>query len=212
MSCPILVDAAEPALGMLEFALYFTSTYVAVSVKCAEQDVQPVNCVCLPKTLPFSVLHGGTMNTAYDLHDDQATYLCPVCGNILPHLAAAPPFDAPCSECGAYLWCRQRSADDEIWLQAMPGRTPEPWEVQQVIRSLRKNAAGERILFDLSLLDVVSSSLIARLVTMGKDLHAADCRLVLTGLRPVVRETFDRLRLDKVFELLDNEEAPVRHS
>ena len=147
------------------------------------------------------------MNTCCDKSKKQASYQCPVCANALPHLAALPPFDAPCAECGAYLWCRQRISDNGIYLNVVPGRTPEPWEVERVVKSILQQDSAAHVVVDLSLLDVVSSSLIARLVTMSKDLHAGGAKLVLSGLRPVVRETFDRLSLGKVFDIQDNDES-----
>jgi hypothetical protein len=40
-------------------------------------------------------------------HDRNVSYHCPICRNVLPHLAALPPFDAPCFKCGSFLWCRR---------------------------------------------------------------------------------------------------------
>ncbi len=155
----------------------------------------------------FLLFGGGiAMSTRSDHSKDQTSYQCPVCANVLPHLAALPPFDAPCSECEAYLWCRQRASGKGFCLDIMPGRTPDPWEVEQVVKSILQRDAAARVVVNLSLLDVVSSSLIARLVTMSKDLHTGGARLSLVGLRPVVRETFDRLRLGKVFDILDADE------
>ena len=151
------------------------------------------------------------MNTRYWNNEDETSYQCPVCGNGLPHLAATPPFDAPCSECDSYLWCRKRTSQGDVILEAVPGRTPEPWEVDQVIKVLARENCEGRVVFDLALLDIVSSSLIARLVTLSKEVRSFGGDFYISGLRPVVRETFDRLRLDRVFDILDNEEQAVEH-
>jgi anti-anti-sigma factor len=98
----------------------------------------------------------------------------------------------------------------DVILEAMPGRTPEPWEVDQVITALARQSREGRVIFDLSLLDVVSSSLIARLVTLSKEVRSLGGEFYISGLRPVVRETFDRLRLDRVFEILDTENRTVQ--
>ena len=87
----------------------------------------------------------------------------------------------------------------------MPGRTPEPEEVAGVVTSIIQQGTAAHVVVSLALLDVVSSSLIARLITMSKNLHTGGARLSLVGLRPVVRETFDRLSLDKVFDILDTD-------
>ena len=152
------------------------------------------------------------MKTFYGKNVEETSCQCPVCGNVLPHLAALPPFDAPCSECGSYLWCRCRASGGEVVLEALPGRTPEPWEVDRVVEALARHSPEGRVVFDLSLLDIVSSSLIARLVTLSKDVRSLGGEFYLSGLRPVVRETFDRLRLDRVFEILDNNEQAVEHA
>lgn len=151
------------------------------------------------------------MNIYCGNNESETSYQCPVCSNGLPHLAALPPFDAPCSDCDAYLWCRKRICQGDVVLEAMPGRTPEPWEVDQVVTALARQSREGRVIFDLSLLDVVSSSLIARLVTLSKEVRSLGGEFYISGLRPVVRETFDRLRLDKVFAILENEECAVEH-
>ncbi len=151
------------------------------------------------------------MNTRYGNNEDETSYQCPACGNALPHLAALAPFDAPCSECDCYLWCRKRTSQGDVILEAMPGRTPEPWEVDEVIKALARQSCEGRVVFDLALLDIVSSSLIARLVTLSKEVRSFGGDFYLSGLRPVVRETFDRLQLDRVFDILDNETHAVEH-
>jgi anti-sigma B factor antagonist len=91
-------------------------------------------------------------------------------------------------------------------LEVLPQRTPEPWDVQQVIESLIRNAAAPRVVVDLSQLDTVDSSFVARLVTMNKHIRSSGGRLILCGLSPVVCEVFEHLRLDKAFEISGGEE------
>jgi len=47
---------------------------------------------------------------------------------------------------------------------------------------------------------------LAALVGMKKRLQASGCTLVLCGLRPIVREVFDRLRLTRLFDTVKSEE------
>jgi len=133
-------------------------------------------------------------------------YHCPVCGHALPHLAALPPFDAPCCECGCYLWCRQRDSAEGVVLEAVRGRAPEPWEVKRVVDSLGRHGTLDRVTLDLSQLAVINSSFLAALVGTKKRLEASGCTLFLCGLRPIVREIFDRLRLNRFFEIVKREE------
>ena len=134
------------------------------------------------------------------------SYQCPVCGNALPHFAASPPFDAPCCECGCYLWCRQRDSAEGLVLEAVSGRTPEPWEVARVVDSLGRHGTLDRVTLDLTQLEIINSSFLAALVGMKKRLQASGCTLVLCGLRPIVREVFDRLRLTRLFDVVKSEE------
>ena len=134
------------------------------------------------------------------------SYQCPVCGNALPHLAALPPFDAPCCECGSYLWCRRRDSAEGVVLEVVAGRAPEPSEVERVVDSLGRHGTLDRVTVDLSQLAVINSSFLAALVGMKKRLQASGCTLVLCGLRPIVREIFDRLRLTRLFDTVKSEE------
>ena len=133
-------------------------------------------------------------------------YQCPICGNTLPHLAALAPFDAPCSECGCYLWCRRRGSAEGMVLEAVSGRAPEPWELVKVIQALAREGPHDRVTFDLSKLEMVTSSFLATLVAMKKRLDASGCTLVLCGLTPIVAEIFDRLRLNRLFVIVPSEQ------
>ena len=132
---------------------------------------------------------------------EETSYQCPVCGYGLPYEPPVRRFDAPCTECGYHIWCRRRVPDDAAVLEVLPGRTPEPWDVEQVVETLLRQAAGTRVVVDLARLDMVDSAFVARLLAMHKRLRSAGRRLVLRGLCPVVRETFEHLRLDKAFEI-----------
>jgi anti-anti-sigma factor len=136
-------------------------------------------------------------------------YQCPVCGNALPYLAALPPFDAPCCECGCYLWCRRRDSADAVVLEAVSGRAPEPWELVKVIQSLAREGPHDRVTFDLSKLEMITSSFLATLVVMKKRLDASGCTLVLCGLNPIVAEIFDRLRLNRLFDIAPSQQCVV---
>ena len=133
-------------------------------------------------------------------------YHCPVCGNALPHLAALAPFDAPCCECGCYLWCRRRDSADGVVFEAVSGRAPEPWELEKVIQALARQGPYDRVTVDLSKLEMINSSFLATLVRMKKRLEASGCTLVLCGLNPIVAEIFDRLRLNRLFDIAPSEQ------
>ncbi len=129
-------------------------------------------------------------------------YQCPICGNTLPHLAALAPFDAPCSECGCYLWCRRRGSAEGMVLEAVSGRAPEPSELGKVVDTITREGPHVRVTVDLSKLEMVNCSFLAALVRMNKRLDASGCTLVLCGLNPNVAEIFDRLRLNRLFDIV----------
>ena len=139
-------------------------------------------------------------------NEREISYQCPVCGNALPHLAASPPFDAPCCECGSYLWCRRRDSAEGVVLEAVSGRAPEPSEVKRLVDSLGRHGTLDRVTLDLSKLHIVNSSFLAALVVMKKRLQTSGCTLFLCGLRPMVREIFGQLRFDRLFHIVKSEE------
>jgi anti-anti-sigma factor len=132
---------------------------------------------------------------------DDVSYQCPVCGKANQQEPSLPRFDAPCSGCGCHIWCRRRVSSGDTVLEVLPQRTPEPWDVEQVVDALIRHGVASRVVVDLSRLDTVDSSFVARLVSMNKHIRAAGGRFILCGLSPVVREVFQHLRLDKAFEL-----------
>ena len=137
------------------------------------------------------------------LAEVKTSYVCPVCGNALLKLAALPRFAAPCSECGSYLWCRRRSSDEGVVLEALSGRSPEVREIAMVVDSLSRDGPLDRVTLDLSELVVVHSSFLAALVAMKKRVQASGGRLYLCGLQPIVREIFDQIRFDRIFDIVD---------
>jgi anti-anti-sigma factor len=145
------------------------------------------------------------MNACEEKPAEQLAYRCPVCNHGLTYEPPVPRLDAPCSECGSHIWCRRRASTGATVLEALPGRTPEPWDVDQVVESLVGQGAADRVIVDLGRLDMVDSAFVARLLSVHKRIRASGGHLVLCGLCPVVREMFEHLRLDKAFEISDAE-------
>jgi anti-anti-sigma factor len=88
-----------------------------------------------------------------------------------------------------------------VVLEVLPDRVPEPWEVEKLVQAIEKKNAGARVVMDLSRLDLIDSSMVARFVSMNRRIRGAGGHFVLTGLCEIVREIFDHLRLDKAFEI-----------
>ncbi len=143
--------------------------------------------------------------SAATVSKDRFSFQCPVCGNGLPQLLAPPPFDAPCSECGSYLWCRRCSGTDPIRLEAMPGRSPEPIEVERVIHTIVGREEPVTVVLDLSRLEMINSSFMARLIMLNRRIRDEGGRFFLKGLQPVVQEIFDRARLHMALDVLRDE-------
>ena len=90
-----------------------------------------------------------------------------------------------------------------VILEVLPGRTPEPADVAQLVRSLRRTSQIRHVVADLSALDFVSSAFVASLIGLHRHVQAAGGRLVLRDLTPLVREELRLLRLDTLLEIAD---------
>lgn len=135
-------------------------------------------------------------------------YRCPTCDTALPFDPDVLPFGASCLACGYRLWCVKRTADGDVVLDVLPGATPDVRDIDHVAESLAHTAGTTGVRIDLSRVESVTCAFIARLVTLNKRLNAAGNRLTLCGLRPIVRETFDRLGLHRAFRIADGGSGP----
>jgi anti-anti-sigma factor len=90
-------------------------------------------------------------------------------------------------------------------LVATPGRSPEPIEVERVIRALLIEGEPLRVVLDLSQLELINSSFMARLIMMNRRIRDEGGTFFLRGLQPVVREIFDRARLDLALDVIEDE-------
>jgi len=90
-------------------------------------------------------------------------------------------------------------------LEVVPGRSPEPVEVERVVQSLLRRGKGVCVILDLSRLELINSSFMARLIMMNRRIRAEGGRFLLQGLQPVVREIFERARLGRALELVEEE-------
>ncbi|MBC8877222.1 MAG: STAS domain-containing protein [Planctomycetes bacterium] len=67
-----------------------------------------------------------------------------------------------------------------------------------------------RIVLNLSELKFASSSFIARLVSLHKMIRVAGGKLVLCELRPVMKEILNGARLNKLFDITEDEESALK--
>jgi anti-anti-sigma factor len=110
------------------------------------------------------------------------------------------------------LWCRQRASDQATVLEALAGPSPEHREIEQFVESLVQQGTIARVILDLSGLDLVTSSFMARLVTMNRLVRSQGGNFFLCGLRPHVREILERVHLHKAFDVVDSVEDAIEGS
>jgi len=82
--------------------------------------------------------------------------------------------------------------------------TPFQNTMVSVLERGRKN-----IIVDLSEVDVMNSSGLGVLILVWDRLSRENGKLVITGLRRLMKELFQRMRLDLVFTLAENEEEAL---
>jgi len=130
---------------------------------------------------------------------------CPVCNTLLPSRPNSPPFDAPCPHCGCLLWCCKKMVEGVIVLGVIPGITPDPPDITCVSDKLVGDGGIPRVIVDLSDVERISSAFAARLLSLSKRIRSAQGRFILCGLNRPVRETLHGCRLDRMFEIADDQ-------
>jgi anti-anti-sigma factor len=105
------------------------------------------------------------------------------------------------------LWCCSRTVDDLIVLEVIPDTTPTCEDIQRLSDTLVASGSVLNVLVDLSDVEFVNSSFIARLLALNKQLRGTDGKLILSGLRLLVREIFCTLRLDTFLDIPEDKEC-----
>lgn len=73
--------------------------------------------------------------------------------------------------------------------------------IQQQLNNLLDEDAGQRVVVDLSRVEIMSSAMLSVLVQAYRHLAESSGRLVLCGLKPPVVKVFEITRLDQLFRL-----------
>jgi anti-anti-sigma factor len=105
------------------------------------------------------------------------------------------------------LWCCSRTVDNSIVIDVVSGITPTHEDIQRLCDTLFDSGSVPNVVVDLSDVEFVSSSFLARLVALNKRIRAADRKLILCGLRPVVREIFRVSRLDTILDIAEDKDT-----
>lgn len=97
-----------------------------------------------------------------------------------------------------------------VVLDVLRGRTPKHEDVERLTESLVCLDGVPNVVIDLSDLDFVNSSFMARLIAFYKRIGTANGKLILRGLQhPSVRGVFSHIRLDSVFDISDDEDTAL---
>ena len=81
--------------------------------------------------------------------------------------------------------------------------------IQQQLNNLLDEDAGQRVVVDLSRVEIMSSAMLSVLVQAYRHLAESSGRLVLCGLKPPVAKVFEITRLDQLFRLEDDVAAAL---
>lgn len=117
--------------------------------------------------------------------------------------------DARCPKCDTLLWFRHREMGDIAVLSVVPETRAESMDVMRVGKVLLDSSESTKVVINLEGVKFISSSFIAGLIACHRRFQAAERRFVLCGVHPVVMEGFVGARLDKVFEIFEDEKAAL---
>jgi anti-anti-sigma regulatory factor len=142
---------------------------------------------------------------------EYAVTCCPNCSCPVPFWQRVTNADPHCPQCGFLLWCRKRTVNDVVVLDATPGRTPGVEDIESLCNSIVWPNHIPRVLVNLGDLEHVTSGFLAGLITLGRYLNNAGGALVLCSLCPLVRTVFHRTHVDTLFAISrDEEEGLIR--
>ncbi len=131
---------------------------------------------------------------------------CPVCGETVIVGPLQMPGEASCTKCGHVLWFHTRVVDGVTIIDAISGKVAINQEIEKVSRLLIQEGSTPRVVMNLVDVQFVSSSFIAGLVALHKRLRNAQGKMVLCELSPVVWETLQGAKLDKLLNIADSEQ------
>ncbi len=78
-------------------------------------------------------------------------------------------------------------------------------ELGQELFALAASAACEKLLLNFSYVEFLSSSALGKLITLDKKIKAAGGALKLSNIRPEIYEVFTITKLDRLFDIRDDE-------
>lgn len=104
--------------------------------------------------------------------DRGVVFRCPICdARLSARLTSSREFH-PCPDYGYILWCFKRIADGVTVLDVVPERTPEDADGVRMGGALVGSGGAARVVVDLSRLNSISSPLLAKLITLDRQMEA----------------------------------------
>ncbi len=83
-------------------------------------------------------------------------------------------------------------------------------EIGEELHSLLTDHGQKRILLDFSHVQYLSSSMLGQLARLARNVESARGQLKITGLGPVLRDTFRIGHLEPLFEIFDDQAAALK--
>jgi anti-anti-sigma factor len=134
---------------------------------------------------------------------------CPACGETVAIEPLQSPGEALCAKCGFVLWYRKRTVDDVTMIDAITGKVALSQEIDKISRVLIREGTVPQVVINLAGVQLVTSSFIAGLVALHKRACTAGGKMVVCQMSPVVRETLQGAKLDKLLNLADSEQEAL---
>lgn len=83
-------------------------------------------------------------------------------------------------------------------------------KLEQEVTAVIDKSEEDRVVFDFSAVQFMSSSMLGKLVALSKKLKGFKAKLKLAGLSDDIREVFKITRLEKVFDIEPDAAAAVK--
>jgi anti-sigma B factor antagonist len=83
-------------------------------------------------------------------------------------------------------------------------------EIGEELHSLLMDHGRSRILLDFSHVQYLSSSMLGQLARLARDVETVKGQLKITGLGPVLRDTFRIGHLEPLFDIYDDKAAALK--
>ena len=130
---------------------------------------------------------------------------CPICGNALAIGPLQLPGDAACPKCSHVLWFSVRTEDNALIADVITGKVPTNQDIVRVSQAFISRGSPPNVILNLSDVQLVSSSFIAGLIALNRRMNDTKGKLVLCELTPVVRETLDGAKLNRILTIVEKE-------